>query len=156
MRFSKDLSQVFLRDKSYIKRIVDSLEIADRDVLEIGAGRGEVSRYLREKAKHLFCVELDGRLAMVLRDRFSSYDNVTIINDDILKVNMGVFGKELLVFGNVPYHISNQLIRHLVCYRRCIKTVYLTFQKEFAKKICAKPNDKPYSFMSCSRSFFQL
>ena len=153
-KFKKDLGQVFLQDKNYIRRVINSLEIEGKDVLEIGSARGEMTRYLLDKAKNIFCVEYDNRLAGVLQERFSSYDNVEVINNSILEIDMNVFNRKLVVFGNVPYYISNHLIRYLIKQKDLIYTAFLTFQKEFAHKLCAQAGSKLYGYLSCYLQYF--
>lgn len=153
MRFSKQLGQVFLKNKTYLKKIASFLEIDKENVVEIGSGRGELTQFLL-CAKSVACVELDPRLIQILKDKFSSFPQVRIISKDILKLNLGEIGKNLVVVGNIPFSISNYLIRYLVKNRRLIKKAFLTFQKEFAEKLVAKPKDKNYSFLSCYIQYY--
>jgi 16S rRNA (adenine1518-N6/adenine1519-N6)-dimethyltransferase len=158
MRLSKELGQVFLRDKRYIHKIINSLDIKDRYVLEIGSGRGQITQYLAKKASYLWCVELDLRLANYLKKEFSSYNNIEIINKDILKLDLSGLGnlinQKLVIFGNIPYNISNRLIRYLIRERNWVDKAYLTLQKEFARKLAALPCDKSYSFLSCYIQYY--
>ncbi len=154
MKFSKDLGQVFLKNKNYVRKIIDHLDIQGKKVLEIGAGRGEITKYLIEKSDFVFCIEIDSRLCRILKEKFSSFGNVEIICGDILKIDLQKLGKELIIFGNVPFCISNRIIRYLVSYRNQIYRVYLTFQKEFAKKLVAEPPSKDFSFLSCYIQYY--
>ncbi len=154
MKFNKEMGQVFLTDSGYIKKIIDSLEAEGKDVLEVGPGRGEITRHLLKKVNSLYCVEIDRRLVTILEKHFSSYNNFKVINEDILKVDISIFKKHLVVFGNIPYYLSNQLIKHFINQRAWIDKAYFTFQKEFAGKLCAKPGDKSYSFLSCYVQYF--
>ncbi len=154
MKFNKEMGQVFLTENSYIKKIIDSLDVEGKDVLEVGPGRGEITRHLINKVNSLFCVELDTRLVTILEKHFSSYDNFKVITGDILKIDLSVFKKRLVLVGNVPYYISNQLIKCLINQRAWVERAYFTFQREFAGKLCAKAGDKSYSFLSCYVQYF--
>jgi len=154
MRISKDLGQIFLKNKKYLERIVSLLEIEGEDVLEIGAGRGELTQYLVSRVKSLICVEIDSRLVQILKEKFSSCSSLKIICGDILKLNLESLGKRLVVVGNIPFQISSPLLFYLVKYRKFIKKVFLTFQKEFAQKLVALPKSKNYSFLSCYIQYY--
>ncbi len=156
MKFSKELGQIFLRDRRYVKKIISSMDIEGKEVLEIGAGKGELTQYLLKKVKKIWCVEFDSRLVEILNKRFSSFSNLEIINEDILKVDLSSFGGELIVFGNIPYYISNKFIRYIVSQRKWIKEVYASFQKEFAEKLTAHPREKAYSFLTCYIQYFAI
>jgi 16S rRNA (adenine1518-N6/adenine1519-N6)-dimethyltransferase len=149
MRLSRSLGQVFLKNKSCIKRIVDSLELDKEEVLEIGSGAGQISEQILEKAKFLYCVELDSRFVALLKNKFKDKLNVEVINSDILKFPLQDLNKKLIVFGNVPYQISNNLIKYLIDNKNYIKRAYLTFQKEFAQKLTARVSTQAYGFLSC-------
>ncbi len=152
MKQKRSLGQVFLENKKYINKITDCLDIQGKTVLEIGSGKGALSGYISERAARLFCVELDSRFCAYLQQRFSQKNNTEVINCDILKFPLSKLGKDIVVFGNVPYQISSKLISYLADYRKYIKCVYLTLQKEFVDKLTAPASSKDYSFISC---FFQ-
>jgi 16S rRNA (adenine1518-N6/adenine1519-N6)-dimethyltransferase len=154
MKLSKSFGQVFLRDKNYTKRICESLKIEGQDILEIGPGDGQMSAFLADKGKFLYCVEIDTRLCNFLKEKFKDVSNIEINRGDILKYPFSKLGKKVVVFGNVPYHISNQLIRYLVENRKYIKKGYFTFQKEFVDKLVAVPSTKLYGFISCYIRFY--
>lgn len=154
MRQKRSLGQVFLKSKNYIYRIVDSLDIEGQKVVEIGPGRGEITYLLSQKAKSLCAVELDRRLLGYLTKKFSDVSNVEVVAADILQFPISKVGSSLIVFGNVPYHISSRLIDYFVDYRASIKRAYLTFQKEFAAKLLAKPGDSQYGPISCYLQYY--
>ena len=154
MKFSKDLGQIFLKNKKYLERIASLLEIEGEDVLEIGAGRGELTQYLVSRAKSLICIEIDSRFIQILKEKFSSYSSVEIICGDILKLDFKNLGKKLVVVGNIPFQISSPLLFRLIEYRQFIKKAFLTFQKEFAQKLVASPKSKDYSFLSCYTQYY--
>lgn len=149
MRQNKELGQVFLKDPKYIQRIVKAMDIEGRDVLEIGAGGGAMTSQLIGRTRRLWSVELDPRFAALLRKTYGGHDKFTVINKDILKVRLDSLAENLIVFGNVPYYISYQLITYVIEQRLVIEKVFMTLQKEFAAKLCASTGEKSYSFMSC-------
>lgn len=151
---SKSLSQIFLKDKSILEKIFRHLEIDNEFVCEIGAGQGNLSEFIIKKAKYLYCVELDKRYVDYLKEKFINFDNVKIINKDILQISFKYFPQKIVVVGNIPYHISSKLMEHLVLNRYYIKRAYLTLQREFVHKLIAKPQSKDYSFMSCYIQFY--
>lgn len=149
MNYNKLLSQVFLKDKYYLKKVIEALNCQQKNVLEIGAGQGQISKLLAESAKFLYCVEIDPTLAEVTKEKLVNYANTKIIQADIRDVPLAKLGKKFVIFSNVPYHLSTRLLEYLIGYRKSIITNYLILQKEFVNKISAKAGDKSYSFISC-------
>ena len=156
MKLSKSFGQIFLHDKKYVQKIIDSLEVEEECVVEIGPGSGIMTARLIKKAKKLFCVEYDPRFYKLLVNRYEEYPNFNIIQSDILKFSLSSLKKETVVFGNIPYHISNRLIQYLVGNRKYIKRVYLTLQKEFADKLIASVSSKNFSFLSCYMQYYAV
>ncbi|UCD16104.1 MAG: ribosomal RNA small subunit methyltransferase A [Candidatus Omnitrophota bacterium] len=154
MRLSKSFGQVFLKDTNYIKKIVNALDIDGKEVLEIGSGDGRISELLAPRVKFLYCVELDLRFCNLLEEKFKGSSGVKIIHQDILKFPLTRIDKKLIIFGNIPYQISNELIRYLITNREHIDCAYLTFQKEFVSKLEARPSMKAYGFLSCYVQFY--
>ena len=142
MKQRHSLGQIFLKNKKYIDGIFDCLEIEGKKVLEIGPGEGEISWYISDKAEYLHCVEIDSRFCSLLKDKFAKKTNVEIIQGNILEFPLSKLGKEIVIFGNVPYQISSHLIDYLIRYRKFISKAYLTFQKEFVQKLIAKQLEK--------------
>jgi len=144
----KSLGQNFLVDDNIIKTIIDSGTIKDRVVLEIGPGTGNLTKaILKEKPKKLFVVEKDYNLSKLLNENFSN--QITIINDDILKFNeKNLTDKKLVVFGNLPYNISTEIlckwIINLDHNNFWFDELVLMFQKEVADRIIAKFNTSNY------------
>jgi len=144
----KSLGQNFLVDDNIIKTIIDSGTIKDRVVLEIGPGTGNLTKaILKEKPKKLFVVEKDYELSKLLNENFSN--QITIINDDILKFNeKNLTDKKLVVFGNLPYNISTEIlckwIINLDHNNFWFDELVLMFQKEVADRIIAKFNTSNY------------
>ena len=154
MKQKPSLSQVFLTDKKYIQKIVDCLDIKGKTVLEIGSGSGSLSQHLSRRAKQLFCLEIDQRFCNLLEKKFSKNPNTQVIGADILKFPVSKLGRKLVIFGNVPYRISSDLIDYLVSQRKYISKAYLTFQKEFVNKLTALPSTKDYAFITCYIQYY--
>jgi len=154
MKQLHSFGQVFLTDVKYIQKIFNSLDVEGGQVLEIGPGKGVMSELLADLAKNLYCVEVDQRFCKFLRNKFSKKNNVEIINQDILKFQLSKLGRKIIVFGNVPYHISSELIKHLINCRKHIEVAYFTLQKEFVEKMVAKPSSDNYNFFSCYIQYY--
>ncbi len=154
MKQSKSLGQIFLKDKNYIQKILDSLNVSGETVLEIGPGPGEISGQIANKCKFLYGVEFDPRFAEALTEKFHSRNNIKIIHSDILKFSLEDIGEKMVVFGNVPYQISNAIIAYLIENRALIKNAYLTFQREVVDKLIAKVSTKDYSFLTCYAQYY--
>jgi len=138
----KRLGQNFLLDQVALERIADGADIqAEDSILEIGAGIGSLTRYLCINADRVYAVELDANLIPALQEVLSDFDNVEIIQADILTLEP----KELIeqpcykVVANIPYYITSKLIRHLLESGTPPDRIVLTVQKEVAMRICAQP-----------------
>ncbi|MDD4295310.1 MAG: 16S rRNA (adenine(1518)-N(6)/adenine(1519)-N(6))-dimethyltransferase RsmA, partial [Candidatus Omnitrophica bacterium] len=149
MKQSKRYGQIFLSDKKYVEKILDSVGADHEAIVEIGPGGGAISEGLCSKAKKLVCIEVHKRLAQALNKRFQGAKNITIINDDILKFDISKLGTNLVLVGNLPYHISKQLVLYFIKYRSFIQKGIFMFQSEFIDKIIADVGDKEYSAFSC-------
>ncbi|MBU1809801.1 MAG: ribosomal RNA small subunit methyltransferase A [Candidatus Omnitrophica bacterium] len=176
MKGARPFSQVFLRDKKYIKKILDSLDIEGEEVLEIGAGCGELSGFLYPRAKFLYCVEVDAKFIPSLKSKFCDIPNTQVIKSDILKFSLSKLNpvrskspeiivaskaatsigvkKKLIIFGNIPYQISKRIIKYLVENRSHIKRAYLTCQKEFSQKLIASVSTEHYGFLTCFIQYY--
>jgi len=150
----KSLAQVFLRSQKYIGEILSSLDIDGKIVLEIGAGPGDISVALARRARRFFCLEVDPRFCRLLEEKFKPYANAQVIQADIVKFPVSRLGKNIVVFSNAPYQISSKLIKHLIKYRNYLTKAFLTFQKEFAQKLLAKPFEEQYCFLSCYLEYY--
>ncbi|MFA5200456.1 MAG: 16S rRNA (adenine(1518)-N(6)/adenine(1519)-N(6))-dimethyltransferase RsmA [Candidatus Omnitrophota bacterium] len=157
----KSLGQNFLVDKNILKKIVSCPEFSGRDiVLEIGSGRGGLTLELAPYVKKVYALEIDQRLYPELEKNLAGLNNCLVVKGDILKFNISQFldlnevGQKVKVIGNIPYYISSPIIEHLINHRRYIKEVYLTVQKEFARRVIASPGSKDYSSFSCFVQYY--
>ena len=151
-RPKKSLGQNFLIDKSIINLIVNLGNINQNDtVLEVGPGTGNLTKaILLKKPKKLIVIEKDKNLAFSLKKKFK--DEITIINDDILKINENdIANTPMTIYGNLPYNISTQiLVKWITCEKsfKTYKKLILMFQKDVAERIVAKNNEKNYGRLS--------
>ncbi len=144
LRPDKRLGQNFLIDQEALQKIVDAADIQAGDtVLEIGPGLGSLTCFLAMRAKNVIAVELDGHLIPVLQEVLASYDNVSLIRGDILKVNLETIlpPENYLVVANIPYYITSAVIRYLLEASHTPHRLVLTVQREVAERICALPGD---------------
>jgi len=140
----KGLGQNFLQDPFALEAIVAAAEIQPTDkVLEIGPGLGSLTRYLAVSAKEVIAVELDEKLIPPLKTVLAPYQNVHMIQGDILKLapNDLIAENDYLVVANIPYYITSVVIRHLLESEPKPRRIVLTVQKEVAQRICARPGD---------------
>ncbi len=136
---NKSLGQNFLIDETALNLIADNAN-EDDIVVEVGPGLGTLTAMLAKRAKNVIAVELDRNMIEILEDRFKLYENVEIINDDILNVDLKQFGTKVKVIANLPYYITTQIVTKLI--REDIKDITILIQKEVAERISAKPGDK--------------
>lgn len=147
----KRLGQNFLVDKNIRDKIIGNILLENDDIcLEIGSGTGVLTELLAQKAAKVYAVEIDRGLFQMLKEKLTPYKNVVLIEGDILKVKLGKYlgRKRAKVIGNIPYYISTPILELLICLRRNIDTVYLTVQKELARRITASPGSKEYGSLS--------
>ena len=151
IRPKKSLGQNFLIDRTVLELIVDTVEIANKEVLEIGPGSGNLTTYiLKKNPKKVYTIEKDDELALLLEDKFNN--EITIINDDILKISEDKISSEkLTVFGNLPYNISTEILSKWITNldkKIWFESLVLMFQKEVAERIIAEPNTSKYGRLS--------
>jgi 16S rRNA (adenine1518-N6/adenine1519-N6)-dimethyltransferase len=153
MRPKKQLGQNFLTDPAIPRMIVNRTGISAEDiVLEIGAGLGALTVPAARAAKRVYAVETDRRLIDLLETELLLYktDNVTVMKQDILKFDLADFvqregiARPLVVIGNLPYHISSQIVVRLIDQRRWVDRAAVMFQKELARRFMARPGGKDY------------
>lgn len=136
---NKSLGQNFLFDENTLNKIVESVNKEDT-ILEIGPGLGTLTALLANKAKKVIAVELDSKMCCILEDRFKLFNNVTIINEDILKLDINEIASNAKIVANLPYYITTPIITELL--KSNIKDITVLIQKEVAERICAIPGDK--------------
>lgn len=149
LRPDKRLGQNFLVDKKALHKVVEAAEVgADDIVLEIGPGLGSLTRVLAEIARQVITVEIDARFIPPLKEVLASFNNVQIVQGDILSLNptelltiQAKSASEYLVVANIPYYITSALFRHLLETDQKPARLVLTVQREVAERICAGPGD---------------
>jgi len=151
IKAKKSLGQNFLIDKKIIQKIINTTDIKDKEILEIGPGSGNLTKYIIEKLpKNLHVVEKDNNLALLLKEKFSN--KINIINQDILKISEKKISKDkLTVFGNLPYNISTEILSKWIIGLGDVfwfDKLILMFQKEVADRIIAKSNTANYGRLS--------
>jgi 16S rRNA (adenine1518-N6/adenine1519-N6)-dimethyltransferase len=147
----KGLSQHLIRDKNITDKMVRLAEVTTQDVVvEIGAGLGDLTRSISEKAGRVYAIEFDRDLIPRLEDMTNAYPNLTIIHADFLKVPLSQFREKsyIKVLGNIPYKITGPIIFKLLEERFMISSSYLTMQAEVARRIVSKPFNRSYGSLS--------
>ena len=147
----KSLGQNFLIDRNVLEQIVDTVQITNKEVLEIGPGSGNLTTYiLKKNPKKLYVIEKDNDLALLLGEKFNN--EINIINDDVLKVQEDKISNEkLIVFGNLPYNISTEILSRWITklgQQFWFESLVLMFQKEVADRIIAESNTSKYGRLS--------
>ena len=156
----KRYGQNFLVDSNVLNKIVESAGITKEDtVLEIGPGIGSLTQYLCESAKNVICVEIDTKMIPVLEDTLSEYENVRVINEDILKVDIDALIKEsgadkIKVVANLPYYITTPIIMGLLEKEANIDSITVMIQKEVALRMQEGPGSKDYGALSLAVAFY--
>lgn len=157
--FNKSYGQNFLIDENVLKIILESVKCSCGCVLEIGTGLGTLTKGLAECSKKVISVEIDSGLYETSRRNFSSYENVSFINEDILKINLENISKEFSgerfqVAANLPYYISTPIIMKLIEGCDDIDQITVMVQKEVADRITADEKDKNYGVLSVIMSYY--
>ena len=147
----KSLGQNFLIDRNVLEQIVDTVEITNKEVLEIGPGSGNLTTFiLKKNPKKVYVIEKDDELALLLEDKFAN--EIKIINDDVLKISEDKISNEkLTVFGNLPYNISTEILSKWITNlnkKIWFESLVLMFQKEVAERIIAESNTSKYGRLS--------
>ena len=151
IKAKKSLGQNFLIDRGVLEQIVSTAAIANKEVLEIGPGSGNLTTYiLKKNPKKLHVIEKDDDLALLLKEKFDN--KIKIINDDILKVNeTAISNQKLTVFGNLPYNISTEILSKWIVNiggNFWFESLVLMFQKEVADRIVTDYNNSKYGRLS--------
>ena len=160
-RFQKRYGQNFLIDSHILEKIIEAAEITKEDmVLEIGPGIGTMTQYLAEHAREVVAVEIDKTLIPILEDTLSAYDNVTVINEDILKVDIEALAREkngnrpIKVVANLPYYITTPIIMGLFESHTPLASITIMVQKEVADRMQAGPGTKDYGALSLAVQYY--
>ena len=151
IRPKKSLGQNFLIDRNVLEQIVDTVEITNKEVLEIGPGSGNLTTFiLKKNPKKFYVIEKDDELALLLQNKFAN--EISIINDDVLKISEDKISNEkLTVFGNLPYNISTEILSKWITNldkKIWFESLVLMFQKEVAERIIAESNTSKYGRLS--------
>lgn len=159
--FQKKFGQNFLIDSNILENIVEAAEITKDDfVLEIGPGIGTMTQYLCEAARQVVAVEIDKMLIPILEDTLSEYDNVEVINQDVLKVDIKSLAKEkndgkpIKVVANLPYYITTPIIMGLFESGVPIESITIMVQKEVADRMQTGPGSKEYGALSLAVQYY--
>lgn len=160
--FKKSLGQNFLIDPNILRNIVSHAELTDKTgVIEIGPGIGALTEHLARTAGKVVAFEIDGRLLPVLEDTMSPYDNVTIINQDVLEADLNKVVKEqfgeyddIVVVANLPYYVTTPIIMKFLLGKVPIRGMVIMMQKEVADRITASPSTKAYGSLSIAVQYY--
>lgn len=159
--FQKKFGQNFLIDGHVLNKIIAAADITKDDfVLEIGPGIGTMTQYLAEAAGRVMAVEIDRMLIPILRETLQEYDNVEILNEDILKVDIGALvedkngGKTVKVVANLPYYITTPIIMGLLEKHVPVESITVMVQKEVAQRMQAEPGTKDYGALSLAVQYY--
>lgn len=160
-QFQKKYGQNFLIDSNILENIISAAQITKDDfVLEIGPGIGTMTQYLCESAREVIAVEIDKKLMPILEDTLSAYDNVAVINDDILKLDINRIvdekngGRPIKVVANLPYYITTPIIMGLFEKRVPFESITIMVQKEVAERMRSKPVTKDYGALSLAVQYY--
>ena len=159
--FQKKYGQNFLIDTHVLDKIIGAAEIGRDDfVLEIGPGIGTMTQYLAEAAREVVAVEIDTKLIPILEDTLKEYDNVTVLNEDILKVDIRKIaeekngGKPIKVVANLPYYITTPIIMGLFESEVPLDSITVMVQKEVADRMQVGPGTKDYGALSLAVQYY--
>ncbi len=159
--FQKKFGQNFLIDTHVLDKIIASAEITKEDmVLEIGPGIGTMTQYLACAARKVVAVEIDNSLIPILKDTLKDYDNIRIINDDVMKLDLAALAKEenggkpIKVVANLPYYITTPIIMGLFENHVPVESITVMIQKEVAERMQVGPGTKEYGALSLAVQYY--
>ena len=159
--FQKKFGQNFLIDTGILEEIIEAAQITKDDfVLEIGPGIGTMTQYLCEAARAVVAVEIDTNLIPILKDTLAEYNNVDVLNEDILKVNIAKLaeeknnGKPIKVVANLPYYITTPIIMGLFENQVPVDSITIMVQKEVADRMQVGPGTKDYGALSLAVQYY--
>jgi len=160
LHFNKRYGQNFLIDENVVKKIVEAGEVGASDwVLEIGPGIGTMTQELAQRASRVAAVEIDKKLVPVLHETLEDWDNVAVIQGDILKLNMAqelpdFYGHPFKVVSNLPYYVTTPIIMGFLESELPVERMTFLVQKEVGERICAAPGGKSYGALSIAAQFY--
>ncbi|MGT2754746.1 16S rRNA (adenine(1518)-N(6)/adenine(1519)-N(6))-dimethyltransferase RsmA [Streptococcus ovis] len=160
--FKKSFGQNFLTDTNILQKIVDTAEIDQNiNVIEIGPGIGALTEFLAENAAEVMAFEIDDRLIPILADTLRDFDNVQVVNEDILKTDLQTQIQKfknpnlpIKVVANLPYYITTPILMHLIESKIPFQEFVVMMQKEVADRISAEPNTKAYGSLSIAVQYY--
>lgn len=160
-RLTKSLGQNFLVDRNILEKIVDAAEISKEDIVfEIGTGVGTLTYELAQRAKKVVAIEIDKNLIPILEETLAEFDNVSIINQDILRTDVEELAREyaggeaIKVVANLPYYITTPIIMRFLESKVDVSSFVLMIQKEVADRIAAKPSTKDYGSLTVAIQYY--
>ena len=164
-QLSKSLGQNFITDKHVIERIVEGAGPSEKDlVIEIGPGIGVLTAEAAPQAAKVIAIEIDSKLIPILGETLAEYDNVEVINQDILKTDLngiideqrqlGNFTGDVKIIGNLPYYITTPIIMHILENSIHAESITVMMQKEVADRIKASPGNKTYGAISAAVQYY--
>jgi len=161
--FRKRYGQNFLVDASMVEKIVDAAELTKEDtVLEIGPGIGTMTQFLAERAGSVIAVEIDEKLLPILEETLSGYENVTVINEDILRLDIRELvaerngGRPIKVVANLPYYITTPILMALLEGEAPIESITIMIQREVAERMRAEAGTKDYGALTLSVQYHSV
>lgn len=165
LQLSKSLGQNFITDRNILDKIIEGAGVEDGDmVIEIGPGIGVLTAELAERASFVTAIEIDGRLIPILEETLSEYDNIKIINQDILKTDLGGiieesrqagrFTGKVHIIGNLPYYITTPIIMKLLEEQVPADSITVMMQKEVADRIRSAPGSRTYGAISVAVQYY--
>ena len=155
----KSLGQNFLIDENIVRNIIRDLKPHAEDVIvEIGPGKGALTKLLANRSHHLILVEIDGRIIEDLRRTFPSTDTITVLHQDFLDTDLDglhrQFGRKLRVVGNIPYHLTSPILFKVFDAHGAVGDLTIMIQREVARRIIATPGTKDYGILSVMTRFY--
>lgn len=161
IKFQKRFGQNFLIDTHVLDKIIYAAGVSSEDfVLEVGPGIGTLTQYLCENAREVLAVEIDSSLVPVLSETLSGYNNVTVLNEDILKIDIKKIaeerngGKAIKVVANLPYYITTPVIMGILESHVPLDNITVMVQKEVAQRMQAEPGTKDYGALSLAVQYY--
>jgi 16S rRNA (adenine1518-N6/adenine1519-N6)-dimethyltransferase len=153
---AEKLGQHFLSDASWQERIARAVGLDGGVWVEIGAGHGEMTTRLSQRASKVFAIELDRRLAVHLRENMAQQKNVEVIEGDVMAIDFGELagGVAFSVYGNLPYYITSPILHRLFEHVDKVRSIHIVIQFEVAARIVAPPGRRDYGYLSVASQWF--